>query len=412
MRRRTTLLTSRLSALGLAAALTAATAGTGAADEPGLGYEMREAPAARSGGAAERLVSATATFGPANRATGMPTSTAPQHQLVMPGGSLSVTVEYGYDWETGALTYNYSLDTDLAEPSGDTVVRLGFGAVQGSTCMLEEVTAARSYTYITDVLLYDNKETDDLASAAAWDCAVLIVGSGDFAATPFDAYVSPLAVTTATPELTLEAPKKDRLVTGVWTRIPVRVTNASPEEIAARDVVVSGKGKGVKVRTAKLGEIEGQDDSEADVWVKLTRPNATVRLTVKDMGETLGKASVKVKRRPAPPAPRAGSWSGGDASFTVRGSKVRGFRIITRTTCGGYPDVPTTSQVTYSFQTTAIPRNNEVVGTERGNQGGDAAYSAYLELEFVSPTKARGTFSYYGPARCTAFGSFTAKRKR
>ena len=96
----------------------------------------------------------------------------------------------------------------------------------------------------------------------------------------------------------------------------------------------------------------------------------------------------------------------------MRGGKVRGFRIYTQTTCGGYPDMPTTTQNTYSFQTEAIPRNNEVVGTERGNQGGDAAYSAYLELEFVSRTKAVGKFSYFGPARCVAVEGFTAKLKR
>ena len=45
--------------------------------------------------------------------------------------------------------------------------------------------------------------------------------------------------------------------------MPVTVTNAAPEEISARDVVVSGQGKGVKVRSAKLGEIAGQADSEA-----------------------------------------------------------------------------------------------------------------------------------------------------
>jgi len=95
----------------------------------------------------------------------------------------------------------------------------------------------------------------------------------------------------------------------------------------------------------------------------------------------------------------------------VRGGKVRGFSIQTQTRCGGYPDLPTTTTNTYSFVTTAIPRNNELVGTER-KEGGDAAYSAYLEIEFVSPTKAVGKFSYYGPARCVAVDGFTAKRKR
>ena len=146
--------------------------------------------------------------------------------------------------------------------------------------------------------------------------------------------------------------------------------------------------------------------------MKLTRPKATVSLTVSEMGEQLDAASVKVRRRPAPAAPQAGRWSSKDVSFTVRGGKVRGFAINTQTTCGGYPDLPTTTNNNYSFQTVKIPRNNEVVGTERGNQGGDAAYSAYLDLEFVSRTKVKGKFTYSGPARCTAVAGFTAKVKR
>ena len=406
---------SLLGTLGLAAGLLVSTPAAVAADEPGPGFEMRgtRAPAAPAG-AAEQLVSATATFSPANRIAGMPTSAAPQHQFLMPAGSLSVTVDYGYDWESGALSYHYSLDADMAAPdgSGTAAAMLGFGRFAGTTCQLEEVAVADLYTHIPDVLLYDDKDTADLASAAAWDCAALIVNDGRLSSTPYDAFVARMDVVRATPQLSVEAPRRDRLVKGVWTRIPVEVANAAPEGIDAREVAVTGSGKGLKVRPATFGSLDGQHDTEGHVWARLTKTRSTLKLAVTEQGETIGTTSVKLRQRPAPAPPRAGAWSANGVDFTVRGGKVRGFSINTQTRCGGYPDIPTTTNNTYSFKTTAIPRNNEVVGTERGNQGGDAAYSAYLDIEFVSRTKAKGTFSYYGPARCVAVDGFTVRRKR
>ncbi|MBC2932981.1 hypothetical protein [Nocardioides sp. zg-1228] len=379
----------------------------------GQSFEIGEKGPRQRRAGAEQLISATATFTAANRVAGMPTSTAPHHQFVMPGGSLSVTVDYGYHWQDDSLIYDYSLDTAMGagDPDASTRTVLGFGSRQGTSCTVEEVSVAWLYRYIPDVLLYDDKETPDLASAAGWDCAVLLVDSGS-GTPPYDAFVSVLDVVAATPELAVRAPRKDRLVKGVWTRIPVTVSNASPEGIGARDVAVTGAGKGVKVRPLALGSLQGQDDIDGHVWARLTRPKGTLRLTVSEKGQALGRATVKLRRRPAPAPPKAGSWSAGGVSFTVRGSKVRGFRINARTTCGGYPDMPTTTNNTYSFVTTTIPRNNEVVGTERNDQESSAAYAAYLDLEFVSRTKAVGRFSYYGPARCTAIERFTARLRR
>lgn len=413
-------LVSIATTIGLGAALIAvATASPGSATDPtedlvGRSFPLDgKAPVRAKAGAAERLLSATATFGPANRVAGMPRSTAPQHRFSMPAGSLSVTIDYGYHWETDALTYHYSLDTALGAPSGSEDVRtlLGFGTLQANSCTIEEATVAWAYTNIPDILLYDDKDTPDLASAAAWSCAVLLVDAGQ-GTQPYDAFVSLLDVQKATPQLSMRTPKRDRLVKKVWTRIPVTVANASPEGIDARDVAVVGAGKGVKVRPASFGALEGQDDSEGYVWARLTRPRATLKLAITEKGEVVGRSTVKLRTRPAPAPPKAGRWSAPGVDFTVKGGKVRGFRIFTQTTCGGYPGIPTTTNNTYSFVTTPIPRNNELVGTEKGNQGGDAAYTAYLDLEFVSRTKAVGKFSYFGPARCTAVDGFTAKVKR
>jgi hypothetical protein len=412
--------------VGLVAALVAALAATlavspAAADDPapdlvGRSFEMR-APASSSyrTGEATQLVSGSATFSAANRMAGMPTSTAPQHQFapIAQGGSVTVNLSYGYDWRTDALTYHYSLDTEMLAPEADAGTRtlLGFGSLQGNSCTIEEATVAWVYRNIPDVLLYDDKDTPDLASAAEWNCAALLVDAGPGTA-PHDVFIAPFDQEVATPQLSVRAPKRDRLVRKVWTRIPVEVANASPEGVDARDVVVSGAGKGVRVRPASLGSLAGRDDTEGYVWARLAKPRATLRLAVTEKGERLGRASITLRQRPAPTPPRAGAWSAPGVDFTVRGGKVRGFRIATQTRCGGYPGIPTTTNNNYSFQTEPIPRNNEVVGTERGNQGGDAAYSAYLELEFVSPTKAVGKFSYYGPARCTAVDGFTAKLGR
>ncbi|NYE35312.1 hypothetical protein F4692_000416 [Nocardioides cavernae] len=412
-------LVSIVTTIGLGTALAAVvTASPGSAADPAGDLVGRSFPvdgeiASRKAGPAEQLLSATATFGPANRVAGMPTSTAPQHQFSMPAGSLSVTIDYGYHWETDALTYHYDLDTALGAPSGSEDVRtlLGFGTLQASSCTIEEATVAYAYTNIPDILLYDKKDTPDLASAAGWNCAVLLVDAGQ-GTQPYDAFVSLLDVQKATPQLTVKAPRRDRLVKKVWTRVPVTVANASPEGIDARDVAVVGAGKGVKVRPASFGALEGQDDSDGYVWARLTKPKATLKIAVTEKGEVVGRSKVKLRTRPAPAPPKVGSWTGGGADFTVRGGKVRGFRISTQTTCGGYPGIPTTTNNTYSFETTSIPRNNEVVGTEKGNQGGDAAYTAYLDLEFVSRTKAVGKFSYFGPARCTATTGFTARLKR
>lgn len=409
MRRSIALLTT----LGLAAGLLASAATSAAADEPGPGFELRGTPpAAARAGAAEQLVSATATF--STRAPGMPRAGARPDQTILPGAVLEVS--YGYHWDTGVLEYTFDARPTSgglrADDQPADVVGVGLGVFDAAkTCQVDTADLDDVSRFSPERLVYGSGDATGTPRAGLWDCAAVFVRSADGSIT-YDAYVSPLTVTTAAPVLTLEAPRKDRLVMGVWTRVPVTVTNSAPEEISARDVVVAGKGKGVKVRSAKLGEIAGQEDSDGYVWVKLTKPRSTVRLTVSDVGEQLDATSVKVRRRPAPAAPQAGRWSNKDVSFTVRGGKVRGFAINTQTTCGGYPDLPTTTNSNYSFQTVKIPRNNEVVGTERGNQGGDAAYSAYLDLEFVSRTKVKGKFSYYGPARCTAFAGFTAKVKR
>lgn len=404
--------------IGLGAALASVVAASPvAASDPGdalmgRSFEVqRSLPVRARAGTAAQLLSASATFD--TRATGAPRAGSRPDQQFLPGAR--VDISYGYHWETDVLTYHFETRPVSAglRPGGappDTVA-LGLGVFAGTSCTIDTLDTDITSQYSSDHLLYGSGDAAEAPNAGRWDCAVLLVQSQD-GSIVHDAWVSPLSVVSATPRLSLTAPRKDRLVKGVWTRIPVTVANASSDGVDARDVRVVGAGKGVRVRSAAVGPLDGQDDAKAQVWARLVKPRAKLRLAVTEKGEVLATTKVELRGRPAPRAPRAGSWSGGGATFSVKGRKVRGFRIFTQTTCGGHPDIPTTTSNTYSFRTTPIPRNNEVVGTERGNQGSDAAYSAYLEIEFVTPTKARGTFSYFGPARCRAVDTFTVRRKR
>ena len=376
-----------------------------------LSQRPADRPANARAGEGEQLLSASATF--ATRIPGMPAAGSRPDQQLVPGATLSIS--YGYHWETDVLEYHFEVrpaSAGLRPPTAPPdYVRVGLGVLSGTSCTLDTVSTDITSENFPDHLLYGSGDATEKPNAGRWDCAALVVQ--DQAATvTYDAYVTPLTVTTATPELSLTTPRRDRLVPKVWTRIPVEVANASAEGIDARDVAVTGSGKGIKVRPTELGTLDGGDDTEGHVWVRLTKARATLRLAVTEKGETVDEATVKVRKRPAPAPPRAGAWSAANVDFSVRGGKVRGFRVRAVTTCGGYPDIPTTTQNYYSFVTTPIPRNNEVVGTEKGNQGGDAAYSAYLDLEFVSRTKAVGTFRYFGPANCRAVHTFKAKVRR
>ncbi len=392
-------------------AVTATAAASPVAAEEGRSFAMRSTASPHPRAAdATRLLSATATF--TTRVVGMPRPGSRPDQQVLPGARLDVT--YGYHWETDVLSYHYEIRPANAgvrpDPEPADYVGLGLGVQSGTSCSLDTISYDPTSRFFPERLVYGTGDATAKPNAGRWDCAVLLVENQD-GSVVHDAWVSPLTVTSAKPQLELSSPRKDRLVKGVWTRIPVEVANTSPEGVDARDVVVTGAGKGVKVRQAAFGALDAQDDSKGHVWAKLLKPKATLRLAVSEKGESLGRAKVKLTRRPAPAPPRTGTWKAPGVDFSVRAGKVRGFRIFTQTTCGGYPGIPTTTNNTYDFPTVRIPRNNEVVGSD-GTQGGDAAYSVHLDLEFVSRTKARGKFSYSGPARCTAVDGFTAKLKR
>ena len=119
------------------------------------------------------------------------------------------------------------------------------------------------------------------------------------------------------------------MVPGFWTAVDVKLGNTG--EAATQSVRIRGAGKGVKAKVLKAGRIlDGED---------------------------------------------------GPTRFTVM-VKLKGFRVTTQTTCGGYGSIPTYTQNTYDFPTTSIPGNGIVSRGVKGG-GGDSAYSTHLEMYVV-----------------------------
>lgn len=400
--------------LALAVAMTTvlmATPGVASGEPDGLSFELgRTAPRPEAARSSTQLDTASATF--ATRATGMPSAGSQPHQQILPGAVMEV--DYSYHWDTGVLEYHYSTTVTFGglTPSGQAlpVAAAGLGVFQGDNCVIDTADVETVYRSIQDKLLYGSGDATGSPTAGAWNCAAVAVTSPD-GATQYDAYVSPLNVVTASPQLSVKAPRRDRLVKGVWTEVPLEVANAEASAVGARDVTVTGSGKGLKVKPLDLDGLAAGSDTSPHLWVKLSRPRAKLTVTVRETGTPVATSTVRLSRRPAPAKPLSGSYTGNSASFAVKGGKVRGFRVHTQTTCGGYPGQLEYTMNTYDFPTVGIPRNNEVSKGDQNDPDSYAHYSVYLRMEFVSRTKAKGFFTYGGPNRCRASESFVVKRK-
>ncbi len=249
---------------------------------------------------------------------------------------------------------------------------------------------------------------DETLDPRPWDCVFVVLDDVTVGSTVvYDAMVADLTNVVGDAELTLSAPKKVKVVKGFWTDVEVEVGNTG--EIKAENVKITGSGKGVKVRPLTLSSAIRQDDdpSTIEVEVKLTQPRRSANLTLKvSSGSSSVTRTMVVKRKRPPARPVSGSYSNGAVSFTIKKGKVRGFRVTTQTTCGGYPDLPTYTQNTYDFPTVKIPGNGIVDAVDRGNQGSDSAYAVTLEMYVVGGRVVRGSFYYGGPARCHAAEGF------
>ncbi|GAA1507732.1 hypothetical protein [Nocardioides humi] len=258
--------------------------------------------------------------------------------------------------------------------------------------------------------------TYTLSSTSEWllddyDCAFAAVAS-DLTSSPttYDLLGGTLHPEYAQPALqvtsvALLGKPKLKLVPGVWTKVDVEVRNTGAG--IAKNLTVSGSGKGVKVRPGSLSyDLYPNSTGTVKVQVKLKkRAKGKLNLVVSS-GAAAASTTVKVKPAKAPPALRAGTYRSKDKSvtFRVKRGKVVGFRVRTQTTCGGYPDFPTYTMNWYDMPTFKLPKSGVIDVTDKGD-----LYTATLEGR-ASGKKVKATFRYSGPDRCRATEAFVAKR--
>lgn len=345
------------------------------------------------------VVQRTAVLTEANRASNIPPSSTPYLRLV------------GAEFRLDLADQEFYVEATLAgEPPGPisqapTAVWY-VGTVAGNTC---QQVGAEVSDWFPGVMV---NEADDLPPG--WEsanCAVITLLNSDDAVV--DVLIGLLA--DELPTLQLGAPEllgksKLKLVRGVWTRLDVEVRNDGPG--IASGVVVSGKGKGLKVRKGTVDfDIARDGTGSTEIEVKLVGKQKKTKLKLTAATEEVKTTRTAKVRRTAPPKPPApGSYKSKDGAvhFTVtKGSpKVSGFRVFTQTTCGGFGTIPTYTMNTYDFRKVKIPRN----GIVDARQSVDGLYSAALVLRFVGGKVKYGRFFYSASGPCQATESFTAKR--
>lgn len=255
---------------------------------------------------------------------------------------------------------------------------------------------------------------DSQAGWQDWECAVAAVGSDatNPEAGTYDALVGSLRNVKAKPRLKIASVTMLRrptakgigLVRGVWTTLEVKVKNSG--RVTANKVRVAGAGKGVKVRPSTI-KVWAGGETKTRVRVRLVGKKRTAVRLVARAGTVKTVRRIAVRPVKAPKPPSVGRYVGlkGKLKFRIKGRKIVGFRIQSYTSCGGYPDFPTYSWNYYSFPGVKVPRNGIVQARQKRR-----LFTVELNMRVVRGKVTQGYFGYYGPNRCWATDSFTARR--
>ncbi|HWK30194.1 MAG TPA: hypothetical protein VNS09_26740 [Solirubrobacter sp.] len=311
----------------------------------------------------------------------------------------------------GATYFPKATVTLAGAPGGyDGEVRFGMGHRSGPSCELQPMGSAPLGSVTTAYQVTGGYNPDYFPTPPRpFDCAVAELREG---ATVLDALVGEVTSTFHRPQLAVRAvrqlggkPNQLKLVQGVATEIDVTLRNAG--QVAARDVVVSGKGSGLKVRGATVAEIAPGGTGTATLKVT-ARSRKLGKLTVTAAGGGASSTrTLRPRRVGPPPRPPAGKYQNPSRSVTffVRRGRVTGWRGAMQTVCGGHGTIPTYTRNTYDFRTVAIPRNGIVQASQRG-----AEYGAHLQMKLTGARVTHGRFDYAGPGDCRAVTTFTARR--
>lgn len=299
-----------------------------------------------------------------------------------------------------------------AAPGPGSYLRVSFGELVGSNCSADVEFATPVTTPSAGFTRNGRTLTMSVASDEAgyetWDCAFAALAS-DLSGSPvtYSVLIGELSDIHATPVLAIASVEllgghRIKLVRGVPTALDVEVVNRGRADTGA--VHLTGKGKGLKVKKVGPERIYADGTGYYRVVVTL-KGHKDTRLKLKATGGgASAKSKVKVKPRAAPAAPSPGKYriNDGDVTFTVTATrKIKNFRVRARTTCGGYPSLPTYTMNTYDYPTTKIARNGIVDDVSKHD-----LYTVKLRLSIRGSKVTKGQFNYGGPARCFASESF------
>lgn len=312
-----------------------------------------------------------------------------------------------------------------ATPSAATtaVLRVAFGRMQNNTCVGEMWVESETFETGADGSRAGAKvelaRSATAAEDADWDCAFAVTYSvGGDPNAPYhavgtdnlqDVLVKPRAKIAKVSLLDKVVHSRLALVPAAWTPLDVRVRNNGT--VAARAILVDGRGEALKIKNDKVGwTLDSGDTATATIQVKLLkRKRTTLTLISKPKGGEVTKHKISIVPGKAPALPKAGKYRGdaGRVTFRIkRDGKVVGFRVMSYTTCGGYPDLPTYNWAYYDFPTAKIAKNGIVDARSKG-----ADYSVHLEMLVKGAKVTRGRFDYTGPNRCWASSVFDAVRR-
>ncbi|WP_340540691.1 hypothetical protein [Nocardioides sp. GXZ039] len=342
-----------------------------------------------------------------SRPTGMPTTTTPARRLVRASAVDEVLAE--------RFTASFVLGA-VPTSSTDGWMTAEYGYFDDNTCY-----GYKSYT--TTTLAAGNGFTrsgtqvnfsaSSYEAGYAYDCAFVYLSNADGSAI-YDVLIGALKPTYAPPRLQFGKVRTQRLVHKATTRIDVPIRNIGLSD--AEHVTISGKGKGLKVRTTKVSYpllAESTYSSTVSVPITLKAKNKVPKRTkIKLVATTAGSrttTTVRVVRIDPPPRPKPGKYEGKKTSTTFqidRSGKVRGFRAYLSGYCGILDSRYPTSGW-YSFKTTKVPRNGIVDDVEKGE-----LYTVYLRMQFKGSKVVNGTMRYSGPNYCSLSGAVDGVRKR
>lgn len=402
MRKPAVVIVSTIVAFVLLPVVSASAVGAVAGQRERSSFPMPDRAAARSA-ATGVLVAQRATLTAANRMAGQPAN--PAFAISRADVKVEVLGSPATYFVTGSTL------TLSADPPGLGFVELGFGNASGTNCVVKKWFADSVNgpgDRVTTFYGYQENNT------GAWDCVVARTGSDYYNdGTTYDVLIGRLTSTYQSPRLSVgnvtllgQRQKKLKLVKGVKTQVEVAVRNTGP--ILARNVVVSGKGKRLKVGSGRIDAIRPGESGTATVTVKVKGKKKPGKLSLTASGSgAAGARRIAVKSVKPPKRPVAGSYrdKSGAVTFRIKGGKVVGWRARVQTRCGGYPGQFWYSMNTYDFHKVKIPRNGILQAKQRGSN-----YGAFLQMKAVGAKVTRGKFNYSGPNRCSAVLGFTAKR--